>query len=231
MRAVGFDLGNTLISYDKFPLNWQSLYIEALNKVLTSLGIEADKYKIDQGIEILKKYNTRINYREVEITSGVIFNDLFNGWNIAKEKNMDKAKNAFYNYFQSETLLYCDTLATLKMIKEKGLKIGILTDVAYGMDKEYILKDIEPISHYIDVLLTSTEIGFRKPNSNAFLGLIERLSVKPGEIIYVGDEEKDIVGAKKLGVYSVLIDRNGNNNDFGQNRTIRSLIELEEIVI
>jgi hypothetical protein len=34
MKAIGFDLGNTLISYENFPLNWQSFYADALRKVL-----------------------------------------------------------------------------------------------------------------------------------------------------------------------------------------------------
>ncbi len=231
MKAAGFDLGNTLISYDKFPLNWQSLYAEVLGKVLEALNSEADHCKIDAGIEILKKYNSRINYRETEITSDIIFRELFSAWNIASTKDMCKAKQIFYGHFQTEASLYSDTFAALQLIKDKGIKVGVLTDVAYGMDREYIMKDLEPIADYIDVILTSTETGFRKPNPNSFLSMLEKLNVRPDEIIYVGDEEKDIVGANNLGIYSVLIDRKGNNTDYGQKLTIRSLLELKELFL
>jgi len=72
MKAIGFDLGRTLISYKDISLSWQSLYKSALSDVLQACGCCYDGNKIKTGEEILTKYNTRINAREYEITSDVI---------------------------------------------------------------------------------------------------------------------------------------------------------------
>lgn len=38
-------------------------------------------------------------------------------------------------------------------------------------------------------------------------------------MIYVGDEEKDIIGANSLGIYSILINRTNNTIEYGQKKT------------
>ena len=48
--------------------------------------------------------------------------------------------------------------------------------------------------------------------------------------MYVGDEEKDIVGANRLGITSVLINRTETTADFGQTYTIQSLHELLTLI-
>ena len=48
IRAVGFDLGNTLIKYWK-PMNWQTHYAQAFAEVCRACGVAAAPEKIDAG--------------------------------------------------------------------------------------------------------------------------------------------------------------------------------------
>lgn len=105
---------------------------------------------------------------------------------------------------------------TLKDLKENGIKIGILTDVPYGMDKNFVLSDIERFKEYVDVILTSVEVGYRKPNKQGFIKLSNELDVNPNELTYVGDEQKDIIGANNIGIHSILINRGNDYIDYGQ---------------
>jgi len=49
-------------------------------------------------------------------------------------------------------------------------------------------------------------------------------------MVFIGDEQKDIIVAKRFGCMSVLIDRKSRNADFGQEHTIINLTQLEEIL-
>ena len=49
-------------------------------------------------------------------------------------------------------------------------------------------------------------------------------------MLYIGDEEKDIVGANKLGIVSVLINRGDTQKDYGQSYTITSLNNVQNII-
>ena len=102
------------------------------------------------------------------------------------------------------------------------MKIGFLTDVAYGMDDRFAFRDVASIQHYFDVCLSSVDVGFRKPNENGYIMLSRGLGVESSQMMYVGDEEKDIIGANKFGAVSVLIDRTGEQLEFGQQYKIGS---------
>lgn len=140
MKAIGFDLGRTLVGYENIPLSWESLYEDALKNVLVKCDLKADNNKIAIGKEILSKYNTRINYRENEVNADLIFFEILDKWGVNRNKYLDTSKAAFFKYFQQNVMLYEDTILTLQKLKEKDFKIGILTDVPYGMSKEYVLK-------------------------------------------------------------------------------------------
>lgn len=49
-------------------------------------------------------------------------------------------------------------------------------------------------------------------------------------MIFIGDEEKDIIGAKKLGIVSALINRSKEIKDFGQDYTLESLSGIFSIL-
>ena len=72
--------------------------------------------------------------------------------------------------------------------------------------------------------------GYRKPNPKGLSDIAEHFGVSPAEMVFIGDEQKDIIVAKRFGCMSVLIDRKSRNADFGQEHTIINLTQLEEIL-
>ena len=73
-------------------------------------------------------------------------------------------------------------------------------------------------------------MGFRKPNTKGLLFLSEKMNIPLSQMVMVGDEEKDIICANNAGVYSVLINRSEELKDFGQMKSIHTMLELPEIV-
>lgn len=60
--------------------------------------------------------------------------------------------------------------------------------------------------------------------------LLDSLGIYPNDMIFIGDEEKDIIGAKKLGIVSALINRSKEIKDFGQDYTLESLSGIFSIL-
>lgn len=105
MKAIGFDLGSTLIDYENIPLSWKKLYREALVTVLNKCNYNIEEDKIDIGEKILLKYNTRINYREIEVSSNIIFSEILEKWSLDKEIYLTISKETFLN-ISNEMLNY-----------------------------------------------------------------------------------------------------------------------------
>ena len=92
------------------------------------------------------------------------------------------------------------------------------------------LADIREIAEYIDLPLTSRDIGWRKPDGRGLLYIAEQFREDVRNLIFVGNEEKDVLCARTAGAVSVLIDREGRKPDYGQAYTISSMDELQKIL-
>ena len=98
------------------------------------------------------------------------------------------------------------------------------------MDNEYVLDDIVTLLSYIDFPYTSNDVGYRKPSIKGLKILAEKMNVDIAEIVFVGDEEKDMVCANRAGAYSVLINRDTVSKKYGQKGEIASLTDLLSIL-
>jgi putative hydrolase of the HAD superfamily len=228
MNGIGFDLGNTLIDYKDIPLSWQSLYRNALRDMAANCRYLASEEAIATGEAILAKYNTRLNPRTVEVSSRCILGAILAAWGLDITERLETAAEAFFSFFQRHAVPYADMVSTLAYLKGKGFRIGVLTDVPYGMDRRFVERDLLlcGVRDYIDVLLTSADVGYRKPDCHGYLELARRLGVAPHAMAYVGDEPKDVQGANGVGMISVFIDRSGCYRTFGETHRITALEQL-----
>ena len=61
-------------------------------------------------------------------------------------------------------------------------------------------KNWEEFSALFDKMYLSHEIGFRKPDKNAFQIILEENRLKPNEVFFIDDSPQHIKAAKKLGI-------------------------------
>jgi len=139
-----------------------------------------------------------------------------------------EAARAFFSVFRQRLRCFPDSRATLASLKDRGGKLAIFTDVPYGMPRALVLDDLHQtgLVPFFDLIVTSEEIGYRKPAPSTLAHLAAKLGCVPSGITYVGNERKDVEVAKAFGCTAVLLDRNILTPDWGQDRTIRSLVEL-----
>lgn len=227
-KAVVFDIGQTLVYYP-FPLNWSELYRPAFESIAEKRKLNITENEYIHIAEVLKKYNTRINPREIEVSSSTIFAEIIKSTGISMEY-LDLIKNDFYSFFRRDIQIYSDAKETLRKIKSKNILIGTFSDVAYGMDNSFALEDIKPLMKYIDIPFTSNDAGYRKPNGKGLEILAYKMKALTSQMIFVGDEKKDIECAQNVGAVSVLINRDNEEKYFGQNYTIGELKELVAII-
>jgi HAD superfamily hydrolase (TIGR01549 family) len=99
--------------------------------------------------------------------------------------------------------LYDDALPVLERIRELGLSIGLLSNSSRDLD--------DFVAHHrlrADAVLTSHAHGKTKPHESIFRAMLELLDVAADEAVMVGDTiEDDVVGARRVGMRAVLLDR------------------------
>jgi FMN phosphatase YigB (HAD superfamily) len=91
----------------------------------------------------------------------------------------------------------------LKNLVGKGFRIVILTNTLNTKaDRIKFLKRLG-LAKYIDDVFCSSEIGYIKPNKGAYLYVLNRLKISPGEAIFVGHDDIELEGAAKAGLTPV----------------------------
>jgi len=101
--------------------------------------------------------------------------------------------------------LEADTLTALRALKERGLRLGVVSNT---YQRGQVLRDQLAqcgALPYIDVTVFSSEMGLRKPHPSLFEMPLAELGVPPQEAIFVGDSPSaDIRGAQGVGMRAVL---------------------------
>lgn len=111
---------------------------------------------------------------------------------------------AYKIYFRKNKELY--NLAY--KLKEKGMKIGILSDQWYLSDDALISKEDRK---RFDVVIISCEVGLRKPNIKIYELLIKEFKkkkIKAQEILFVDNRKWNLTCLRKLKIQTVLFKDN-----------------------
>jgi putative hydrolase of the HAD superfamily len=118
--------------------------------------------------------------------------------------------------------LYDDALPTLDALRDRGLKLGLLSNSARDLD--------EFVGHHgltVDAVLTSRSHGKTKPHEGIFRRMLELLGVAPVEALMVGDTiEDDVEGATAVGMRAVLVDRERRYPEEASIADLRALLAL-----
>jgi putative hydrolase of the HAD superfamily len=125
---------------------------------------------------------------------------------------------AHANHFE----LYDDAIPTLDALRDRGLKLGLLSNSARDLD--------EFVGHHglaVDAVLTSRAHGKTKPHEAIFRRMLELLDVVAGEAVMVGDTvEDDVEGAAAVGMRAVLVDRDLRYPEQPSIADLRALLAL-----
>jgi HAD superfamily hydrolase (TIGR01549 family) len=103
-------------------------------------------------------------------------------------------------------LLFVDTLSTLRVLKQRGYILGVVTNRHYGgRPFREDLQSMGLLDYFeYDHMAISADLGIRKPNPDIFMYALNRLSVPPEEAAMVGNSLKaDIVGARMLNILAI----------------------------
>ncbi len=66
------------------------------------------------------------------------------------------------------------------------------------------------LAHHFEVTLSAGALGYAKPDLRAYTALAEALTLKPAEILFVGDEpHADVDGPRTAGMQTVWVNRGG----------------------
>ncbi len=207
--TVLFDLGSTLIYFDG---DWNEVLLQAahdLYRELLSMGFNLDESFPLKYRTIARDYYRWRDEELVETPAPLVFRKVMAdyGYPALSDAQVQAALAALYAVSQAHWQAEDDAVATLQLLRQSGLRIGLVSNAGYDEDIQ-ILIDKAGLRPYLDFIISSAACGLRKPHPRIFELALEALHARPDETVMVGDFlEADILGANRLGMGSVWITR------------------------
>jgi len=219
IKAVLFDYGGTLVE----PLKpWDdevkptavaapySLLRRHGLKVPYSEYLAINNSTFDKYSELEKKTESDIpditKYREMVDT---LFPNRNKAW---RERVASEANNAFWDVATANYILQKGARRCLTELKSMKLRLAVVSNHHNGDALNNHLTHLG-IRSFFSFITVSSGVGFRKPDKRIFAICLSALRASSSEAVFVGDSiPYDIEGAKRAGMTTVLIGKDGQRN-------------------
>jgi HAD superfamily hydrolase (TIGR01549 family) len=218
-KAIFFDLGSTLV-YSKDP--WPPIYEkadQALIEVLRSAGFKVDPLAFYTEFGgFIRSYYEDPSEDNHEKTAFISLREmLFHlGFQNIPDSILRAALVAMYAVTQKNWYLEDDAIPTLKILGSRGYRLGLISNTSDEKNVQGIVDHWE-LRPFFESIITSAELGVRKPDARIFQTALDRLKVLPQAAVMVGDTlEADVLGANRMNIFSIWITRRAQVPDEGE---------------
>jgi putative hydrolase of the HAD superfamily len=216
IKAVFFDLDNTLYSYEvcnQFAKDQIFKFLSkkvALSQTQIKKLFDQARHETHQRLKNTAASHHRLFYFQTLL-------EKINGRTSVNETLM--LYDLFWKCYFQKMRLHPGWLKILKKLKQKNIKILILTDLTAQIQLQKLKK--LKIDRLIDFVVTSEEAGVEKPHAQIFKYALQKISGRAEQVVMIGDDqEKDIRGAQKAGLKSIFVNHVPNLQLFDKIFTI-----------
>jgi FMN phosphatase YigB (HAD superfamily) len=225
IRAVLFDLGNTLVSYyqpaDFMPILRRSLDACLLTLGHGPLGREAQTALVHQALE-MNQERADLAVWPLEERLRVLFS------HYAPDTTLtERLCGAFLEPIFSTARVSRDALQVLTSLKRMGMKTAIVPNTPWGSSGHAWRSELARHGLLADAVVFCTDVGWRKPHAAPFRRALEMLDVAAKEAVFVGDDPIwDVEGANSAGVRPILLATRAYQSNPAQVTVAASLPEV-----
>lgn len=225
LKAVFIDVGNTLL-YEK-PSRFE-IYAERARARDLQLGAEEMRGLMHRAHRELPR-EIGSAYRYSDLWFGFYIERIFHDYLGLLKTDLPAVRDELFVRFGDPRTfaLFDGGLELLDNWRARGLKIGIVSNWSARLPQ---LLDRMGISQRVDFVLCSAIERLEKPDPTIFEKALRLAGVRADEALHAGDDfEKDVLGARRVGLRAVLVDHT-DCSDSAHAPRVTSLEELGEVV-
>jgi putative hydrolase of the HAD superfamily len=233
MNSILFDLGETLIHIN--PVLKKSIEeqrFQSIQEFFEPFGFNLNPNHIRSIFQ--NTLENILDTPEKEVRIRDVFEQFLKFSIQNSSLNLDRIEQIFYKAEFKAWSLFPDTIPCLDQASKANLELALVSNAKSDWAVREILK-IFKLDKYFQVVVSSAQVGWRKPRPEPYLFALKHLRVKPKFAIFIGDTFfTDIVGAKRLGMKTVYLNRNEDQIPFFEgiipDFTVRNLMEAMDII-
>ena len=208
IRAVLFDLGDTLVSYYQ-PQDFLPILRRSLDACLHALGQdplsgEARTDLLHQALE-LSQERADLAVWPLEERLRMLFGRYAN---LDEAGLTERLVQQFLQPIFATARVSHDALPVLQGLGRRGIKTGIVSNTPWGSPGRVWRTELarHQLLTAVDAVVFCQDVGFRKPHERPFRRALEMIGVAPTDAAFVGDNPVwDVEGAESAGLLPILL--------------------------
>lgn len=211
VKAVLFDLGNTLVGYytsAEFP----SVLRKCLRQCARARGWSDDPAREEALFERALQLNSeRPDFRVRPLAERL--EELFQPYGSLDGTALEDLSTAFLRPIFDLARPYRETPIVLESLRQRGIKTAIVSNTPWGSPAAAWQMELarHRLLAGVDAVVFCVDVGWRKPHRALFDRALTLLDVSPSDAIFVGDDPRwDVVGAQNAGIRPVLLGSSAN---------------------
>lgn len=225
IRAIGFDLDNTLFDHSAAAAKAVELLIQ--KKGWSYVG-ENELVKEWKRVEDLffSQYMignlTLIEHRHARMREFLVSTD-------AGKREPGELFDEYLIHYKQCWVAYPDTHRALEELKTAGFKMAVLTNGQQAQQEAKI--SAMGLNDFFETVLAVGTVDALKPDQKAFAHLCRVLDREPHEVLFVGDDlDIDVRASINAGLHGVWLNRNGEPTPDGIATQVESLADLKDLL-
>lgn len=204
-KGLLLDIDNTLYPYK----NSHDVGLNAVFSLIESqFGVERASIK-NAFSEARKEVHITLSETAASHNRMLYFQKMLERLNLASTSFTLELYDAYWGHFLNEITVFDGVYEVLEKYKNR---ICLVTDLTAHIQHRKIKKLM--LDKYVDLVVTSEEVGHEKPHPSMFNLSLEKLKCSKDEVCMVGDSfKKDILGASRLGIQSIWLNSSGDTEE------------------
>jgi len=207
IRAILFDLGNTLVGYytsGEFPV----VLRRCVRECASALGQTEDRGRDEDLFERALLLNLEQSDYAVWPLSARL-QELFGAYESIDEASAEALATTFLKPIFAIARLDPQAIPLLEALRGRGIKTAIVSNTPWGSPASAWRAELSRhgLLDKVDATVFCMDVGWRKPHRAPFDRALSLLDVAPADALFVGDDHRwDIVGAQNAGLRPVLLE-------------------------
>ncbi len=104
---------------------------------------------------------------------------------------------------ENDVVFFDGVQQTLIALKDAGYLLAIVTDTANPIHAKLNWFERGGFGHVWDSIISSRELGMRKPDPRIYAAALAQLGVGPEQAVFVGHSSDELEGARNAGIYTI----------------------------
>ncbi len=234
IEAMLFDVGDTFVHFETSNLKkFLELAATPAWERLRELGMNPPPFRsYVRSLKLPAIYEviwSRICRREARLMPALLSKHRRMGMDLSEEQwaeVLSRCVPIVRQYFEADE----EAVSVMQKLHAKGIKMGIVSNTMFPAFAIDDVLEHDGLLEWFPVRIYSSDVGYMKPHPKIFEAALDQLGVRADRTVFVGDRiDKDVKGASRLGMTTVLITRNGATPG-GKPRPDHAINRLSELL-